>query len=139
MVLEIELKFASDIRSGKVNIFIAKKLLLHLDQFFLRRIDLSQYQRDLFRNEREVLLSMKKQVVITVFWGSSESIKGKKIGSDNTEDHDNVDCRRTKSCSFKSGSAVPYFKRNRSHIGASLEPTYTEAGEGEGRETEIWS
>ena len=115
-MLKIEFEFTGNVGSGKVNVFVAKKLFFHLDKFFLGGIDLSENERDLFGDEGEVVLGVEKGVVGVVLRGGSEGIEGKEIGGDDTEDHHNFDCGGTKGGSFESGSAITYFEGNRTHV-----------------------
>lgn len=84
MALQKQLKLARSIGPGKIDALVPKKLLLHLRQFLLRRLDLSDNQRDLLGNERDVLVGMLSWVGL-ILWRRCEGVESEKIGGDNRE------------------------------------------------------
>lgn len=74
MALEVQLELVGNIGSRKIDAFITQKLLFHLGEFLLGRIDLSEDQGDLLGDERDVLGSVDMRVILSVVWGVCEGV-----------------------------------------------------------------
>ncbi|GFY88771.1 S-adenosyl-L-methionine-dependent methyltransferases superfamily protein [Actinidia rufa] len=59
VVLEEDLELIRDVGLREIDAFEAEKLLLHLGELFPRGIDLSEDERDLLGDERDVLVKVR--------------------------------------------------------------------------------
>jgi len=90
VALEEEFELGCNVGPRKINAFVAQNLFLHLGQFLLGQIDLSENERDLLRDERNVLMCMMLEKVMGWFRRSSEGVESKEVGGDDRENHENV-------------------------------------------------
>ncbi|GFZ01818.1 S-adenosyl-L-methionine-dependent methyltransferases superfamily protein [Actinidia rufa] len=59
VVFEEDLELIRDVGLREIHAFEAEKLLLHLGELFLRGINLSEDERDLLGDERDVLVKLR--------------------------------------------------------------------------------
>lgn len=91
MAVKKEFELVSDVGSGEVDGLIAKNLLLHLSKLLLRYIDLSENQRNLLRDEGNVLVGGMKREILAISGRVSEGVNCKEIGGDYGNEHENVE------------------------------------------------